>query len=79
MNYLEEEFVFVSVICLYYRCKLAKIADYFELTVPRYYWDGFRSHFRKISETFELLTNLLAPRVHIHLVGCPLNKGKKQL
>ena len=79
MNYLAEEFVFVSVICLYYLCKLAKIADYFELMVPRYHCDGFRSHFWKTTKIFELLTNLLAPRVHIHLVGCPLNKEKKQL
>ena len=37
MNYLEEEFVFFSALCLYSRRQLAKIADYFELTVPRYH------------------------------------------
>ena len=35
LNDLEEEFVFFSVICTFSRRKLAKIAGYFELTVPR--------------------------------------------
>ena len=77
MNDLEEEFVLFSVICLYSQHKLTKIADYFELTVPRYHCDGFRSLFPMTSTTFELLTNLLARSVHIHLVGCPLNKEKR--
>ena len=35
-NDLEEEFVIFSVICIFSWHKLAKIADYFELTIPRY-------------------------------------------
>ena len=75
----KRNFFFFSVICLYSRRKLTKIADYFELAVPRYHCNGFKRHFRKRSKTFELLTNLLAPSVHIHLVGRPLNKEKRQL
>ena len=77
LNDLEEELVFFSVICIFSRRKLAKIAGYFELMVPRYQCDGFRSHFRITSTTFELLTNLLAPGEHIHLVGRPLNKENR--
>ena len=37
LNDLEKEFEFSLVICIYSRRKLAKIADYFELTFPRYH------------------------------------------
>ena len=61
------------------RHKLAKIADSLEHAVPRYRCDCIRRHFWMTSTTFELLTNLLAPRKHIHLVGCPLNKENRWL
>lgn len=65
MNDAEDEFVFFSVICILSRRKLARIAHYFEITVPRYHCDGFRSHFRMTSSTFELLAQLLSPSEHI--------------
>ena len=42
-----------------------RIAQYFEVTVPRYHCEGFRSHFRMSSSTFEPLAQLLAPSEHI--------------
>ena len=79
MNESEEEFVFFFfyVISVFSRRKLAKIADSFELTIPLYGCDSIRGHFRMKSTTFELLTNLLAPSEHIHLVGCPLSKENR--
>ena len=73
----KDNLFFFSVICIYSRRKLAKIAEYFELTVPRYHCYGFKSHFRMTSTTFELLTNLLAPSKHIHLISRPLNKENR--
>ena len=45
LNDLEEEFVLFSVICIFSQRNLAKIADHFELTVPRY-------RFRWLQEPF---------------------------
>ena len=55
MNDVEYEFVFFSIKCIFSRRKLARIALYFGITVPRYYCDTFRSHFEMTSSTFELL------------------------
>ena len=65
MNDAEDEFVFFSIMCIFSRRKLVRIAHYFESTVPRYHCDGFRSHFRMTSSTFELLAQLLSPSEHI--------------
>ncbi|XP_020614318.1 uncharacterized protein LOC110052531 [Orbicella faveolata] len=65
MNDAEDEFVFFSIMCIFSRRKLVRIAHYFENTVPRYHCDGFRSHFRMTSSTFELLAQLLSPSEHI--------------
>ena len=70
LNVLEEEFIFVSAICIYSRRKLAKIGDYFELTVPRY-------HCKLKSTTVELLIHLLAPSEHIHLVAAHCKKNSR--
>lgn len=51
--------------CIFSRCKLARIAHYLEITVPRYHCDGFRSHFQMTPSTFELLAQLLSPSEHI--------------
>ena len=78
MNDLEEEFFF-SFLRNYSSswCKLAKMAHYFELTVPCYNCDGIRNHFRIKPMTIDLLTNLLSRSEHIHLVGSPLNKENR--
>ena len=78
LNDLEEEFVSFSVICTFSRRKLAKNCGLLRthgspLSIS-YQCDGFRRHFQITSTTFELLTNVLAPSEHIHLVGRPLNK-----
>ena len=55
MNDVEYEFVFFSIMCTFSRRKLARIAHYFGITVPRYHYDTFRSHFEMTSSTYELL------------------------
>jgi len=65
LNDAEDELVFCSIMCIFSRRKLARIAHYFETTVPRYHCDGFRSHFRMTSSTFELLARLLSPSEYI--------------
>ena len=65
MNDAEDEVLFFSISCIFSRRELARIAQYFEVTVPRYHCDGYRSHFRMSSSTFELLAQLLAPSEHI--------------
>ena len=66
MNDAEGEFLLLfSISYIFSRCKLARIAQYFEVTVPRYHCDGYRSHFRMSSSTFELLAQMLAPSEHI--------------
>lgn len=57
--------------------KEAKIADYLELTVPRYQYDVLGSHLRLTSSAFELLSNFVTSRKYIHLVGHPLNKENR--
>ena len=69
LNDLEEELAFSSVTSIFSRCKLVKIADFFELKVSRDHLDGF---------TIELLANFLAPSEQIHLVGRPFNKENKK-
>ena len=65
MNDAEDEFVLFSIMCIFSRRKLARIAHYFEITVPCYHCDGFRSHFRMTPTTFESLAQLLSPSKHI--------------
>ena len=65
MNDGEDEFVFFSIMCIFLERNLARIAHYFEITVPRYHCDGFRSHFRMTSSTFEFLAQLISPSEHI--------------
>mgnify|MGYP007058841630 CR=1 FL=1 len=65
---------FLQLFVFFSWCKLAKIADLFELKVSRYHWDSFRSHSQMTSGTFELLANFFAPSEQMHFVGHPLNK-----
>ena len=55
MNDAEDNFVLFSIMCIFSQRKLARIAHYFEIMVPRCYCDGFRSHFWMTPTTFELL------------------------
>ena len=41
----EDDFVLISTTCIFSRRALARIADYFEETVPLYHNNVFRSHF----------------------------------
>ena len=77
LNDLEEEIEFSSVPSIFSRRKLAKIADFFELKVFRYYLDRFWSHFWMTSTTSELLANFLSSSEQMHLVCRPLNKENK--
>ena len=43
------------------RRNLSRICHYFEITVPSYQPDVFRSHFRLSRSTFELLCRLIVP------------------
>ena len=58
MNDAEDEVLFFSISCSFFRRELATFAQYFEVTVPRYHCGGYRSHFRMSSSTFELLAQL---------------------
>ena len=55
-NEIEEDIIFFSAIRLFMRREISRIRGYFEVTVPMYELDVFRSHFRMTRTTFELLT-----------------------
>ena len=55
-NEIEEDVIFFSAIRLFIRRETFRIRGYFEVTVPVYELDVFRSHFRMTRMTFELLT-----------------------
>ena len=55
----EDDFVLISTTCIFSRRALARIADYFEETVPVYHDDVFRSHFRITPSSFETLCQLV--------------------
>ena len=74
---LKRNFYFFSVICICSQPKLATIADYFKLPVPCCWLWWLEEQFQMTCSTFEWLTNLLAPKELIHLVGCPLNKDNR--
>ena len=61
----EDDFIFISTMSIFSRRTLARIAEFFEETVPLYHGDVFRSHFRMTLSTFETLCQLLAPGEHI--------------
>ena len=68
MTWKKSLYFFLSVICIFSRRKLAKIAEYFKLTTPRYRFRWLQESFADDVIIFELLTNLPAPREHKHLV-----------
>ena len=56
---IEEDFVFFSALRLFMRREISRIRGYFEVTVPVYELDVFRSHFRMTRTTFELLVQMI--------------------
>ena len=64
-NEIEEDVVFFSAIRLFMRREISRIRGYFEVTVPVYELDVFRSHFRMTRTTFELLAQMIIPSEHI--------------
>ena len=58
--------VFSAASCFMWR-NLARIAGYFEETIPRYLPDEFKHHFRMTKETFEILCREILQTGHIPL------------
>ena len=52
----EDDVFILSVASTYMRRSLNRIEGYFEVTVPCYFGDEFKNHFRLTRHTFELLT-----------------------
>lgn len=52
----EDDVFILSVASTYMRRSLNRIEGYFEVTVPCYFGDEFKNHFRLTRNTFELLT-----------------------
>lgn len=78
MTWKKNLYFFLSVICIFSRHKLAKIAEYFKLTTPRYRFRWLQESFAADVTIFELLTNLPASREHIHLMILPgIEQGKQ--
>ena len=81
-NEIEEDVVFFSAIRLFMRREISRIRGYFEVTVPVYELDVFRSHFRMTRTTFELLAQMIIPSEHIpngNAFGRPVVEPDKQI
>ena len=49
-----DDLTHLSVACCCMRRHLNRVANFFETTVPSYFPDEFKSHFRMTRQTFEL-------------------------
>lgn len=81
-NEIEEDVVFFSALRLFMRREISRIRGYFEVTVPVYELDVFRSHFRMTRTTFELLAQMIIPSEHIpngNAFGRPVVEPDKQI
>lgn len=81
-NEIEEDVVCFSAIRLFMRREISRIRGYFEVTVPVYELDVFRSHFRMTRTTFELLAQMIIPSEHIpngNAFGRPVVEPDKQI
>ena len=81
-NEIEEDVVFFFAIRLFMRREISRIRGYFEVTVPVYELDVFRSHFRMTRTTFELLAQMIIPSEHIpngNAFGRPVVEPDKQI
>ena len=61
--------VLFSVGSSYMRRNLNRVRDYFEGTIPLYFPDEFKGHFRMTRETCELFTSAVRPTGRIPLVN----------
>ena len=64
-NEIEEDVIFFSALRLLMRREISRIRGYFEVTVPVYELDVFRSHFRMTRTTFEFLAQMIILSEHI--------------
>ena len=77
-----DEVVDLSAICCFMRRNITRIHDYFEQTVPRYFPDQFRQHFRMTRETCELLSREIMQTGEIptgNPAGRPVITPEKQI
>ena len=56
----EDDVFILSVASTYMRRSLNRIEGYFEVTIPSYFGDEFKNHFRLTRNTCELLTPQVA-------------------
>ena len=52
----DDDLIFFSVASCYMRRNLSRVDEYFECTIPLYYPDEFKNHFRMTRETCEMFT-----------------------
>ena len=81
-NNSEDDIFLFAATGTFMRRDISRINDYFEVTVPRYQPDVFRSHFRMTRRTFELLVHMIGPSEHIpkgNSFGRPALDPRKQI
>ena len=81
-NEIEEDVIFFSALRLLMRREISRIRGYFEVTVPVYELDVFRSHFRMTRTTFEFLAQMIILSEHIqngNALGRPVVEPDKQI
>lgn len=81
-NNSEDDIFLFAATGIFMRRDISRINDYFEVTVPRYQPDVFRSHFRMTRRTFELLVHMIGPSEHIpkgNSFGRPAVDPRKQI
>ena len=69
----DNDITLLSVASSYMRRNLIRVRDYFEGTIPIYFPDEFKGHFRMARETCELFTRAVMPTG-----GIPLGNGSGQ-
>jgi len=77
-----DDIIYFSVVSCYMRRNLNRIHNYFESTVPTYFPDEFKSHFRMTRETCELFAQEIMPTGRIPLgnpSGRPVIPPSKQI
>ena len=62
-----DDIIYFSVVSSYTRRNLNRVRHFFESTVPSYFPDEFKSHFRMTRETCELFTQTVMPTGRIRL------------
>ena len=62
-----DDIIYISDVSGYMRRNLNRVRHFFERTVPSYFPDEFKSHFRMTRETSELFTQAVMPTGRISL------------